>query len=76
VSRARIDDADSLMWRTYDGQPKNQIDARVVERNTRIIGRLVSELEKLIAVLERQRVLAPDDLLPLKRELAEIRKVD
>jgi hypothetical protein len=76
VSRARIDDADSLMWRTYDGQAKNQIDARVVERNTRIIGRLVSELEKLIAVLERQRVLAPDDLLPLKRELAEIRKVD
>jgi hypothetical protein len=51
-------------------------DPKVVDRNTKIIGRLVSELERLIAVLERQRVLAPEDLLPLKRELVEIRKVD
>jgi hypothetical protein len=53
-----------------------QFHARAVERNTRMIGRLVLELEKLIAVLERQRLVSPEELLPLKLELADAVKGD
>jgi hypothetical protein len=53
---------------------EQHVDPAIIERNTRRISRLITEAEKLIAVLEQQRLVSPTDLLPLKAELAAAKR--
>jgi hypothetical protein len=49
-----------------------QIDEKVVERNSRRIVKLIHEVEKLVDLLERQRLVDPMILVQLKKELHDI----
>jgi len=46
----------------------------VVERNTRRINQLIVEVEKLVDLLESQRLVEPSMLMKVKHELHEIHK--
>jgi len=45
---------------------------QIVEKNTERIGRLIHEVEKLVEILEEQRLVEPSALIPLKNELRAI----
>lgn len=55
---------------TNQESPQHTLDR--VERNTNRIDRLVHEVEKLVELLEAQRLVDPTALVALTRELHEI----
>jgi hypothetical protein len=57
-----------------ESQGTEQLDPNVVARNTRKIDRLIHEVEKLVELLEVQRLVEPAVLVRVKKELHEISK--
>jgi hypothetical protein len=55
-------------------QETPQADHEIVVRNTKKIARLIHEVEKLVGLLEVQRLVEPATLFQLKKELRDIQK--
>lgn len=51
-----------------------QTEGTIVQRNTKKIDKLIHEVEKLVDLLESQRLVEPSMLHQLKRELHEIQR--
>jgi hypothetical protein len=49
-------------------------DHEIVVRNTKKIAKLIHEVQKLVELLEAQRLVEPVTLFQLKRELLDIQK--
>ena len=47
---------------------------KAVERNTKRIDRLVYDVEQLVNLLEKQRLVEPSVLAPVRRELQAIER--
>jgi hypothetical protein len=54
----------------------HQPDHEIVVRNTKKIAKLIHEVQKLVGLLEEQRLVEPAMLFQLKRELRDIQKAE